>query len=228
MTACGAVFLAACGSSGSGSSTGASGTNASATNASLSDGSTGCKEVPQPASHAGKHASRPNEHLDAAHTYKVTLSTNCGEIVIQLAAKEAPVTASSFASLVHQGFYDGLTFHRIVPHFVIQGGDPNGNGTGGPGYTVVEPPPARLQYTRGVVAMAKSGGDPSGTSGSQFFIVTAANAGLPPQYALVGNVVSGEGVVEAIEKVPTVAGPDGEESAPGNPVVIEKATLAVT
>ena len=124
----------------------------------------------------------------------------------------------------HRGFYNDLTFHRIVPNFVIQGGDPNGNGTGGPGYHVVEAPPSNLQYTKGVVAMAKTADEPSGSSGSQFFIVTAANAGLPPDYALVGKVVAGEDAVDAISKTAS-EGPDAEDSTPRVPIVIEKATL---
>jgi cyclophilin family peptidyl-prolyl cis-trans isomerase len=122
----------------------------------------------------------------------------------------------------------GLTFHRVVPGFVIQGGDPNGNGSGGPGWEIVEPPPANLQYTKGVVAMAKTGTAPSGASGSQFFIVAGSSTKLPPEYALVGHVVSGEKAVEAISHVPTEAAPEGgEASKPRVPIVIEHATLSV-
>jgi peptidyl-prolyl cis-trans isomerase B (cyclophilin B) len=169
----------------------------------------------------------PSRELDPARTYDVTLQTNCGPIVIRLDVRRAPRTAASFASLVEHGFYDQLTFHRVIPGYIIQGGDPNGDGTGGPGYTVVEPPPAGMQYTRGVVAMAKTGSDPAGTSGSQFFIVTAANTDLPPQYALVGTVVTGQQTLAAISAVPRDVGPDGEESTPATPIVIERATLAV-
>jgi cyclophilin family peptidyl-prolyl cis-trans isomerase len=158
----------------------------------------------------------------------VRLATNCGVIAVGLAAKEAPKTTASFAHLVQTGFYNGLTFHRIVPNFVIQGGDPNGNGTGGPSWEVVEPPPANLRYTRGVVAMAKGPTAPAGASGSQFFIVTGANVNLPPQYALLGHVVSGEKSVAAIARVPTEgAAGGGETSKPRVPIVIEKATLSV-
>ena len=184
-----------------------------------------CRQVPTPTSRAGERAPAPTHQLDPERTYGVTLETNCGAIAIELDVKRAPKTAASFASLVHRGFYNGLTFHRIVPGFVIQGGDPNGNGTGGPGYHVVEAPPHNLQYTKGIVAMAKTGGEPSGSSGSQFFIVTGADAGLPPQYALVGKVVGGEDAVEAISKVNS-EGPDAEDSTPRIPVVIEKATLS--
>jgi peptidyl-prolyl cis-trans isomerase B (cyclophilin B) len=153
----------------------------------------------------------------------VTLATNCGAITIQLDVKHAPRTAASFAYLVRRGFYNDLTFHRVAANFVIQGGDPNGDGSGGPGYTIVEPPPQNLHYTLGTVAMAKTGADPSGASGSQFFIVTTQEAPLPAQYALVGNVVGSFAGVEAIAKLPTNPPQDG---APDQPVVISRATLS--
>src|SRR6201999_258009 len=99
----------------------------------------------------------------------------CGSFDIALNTTEDPVIANSFAYLVEEGFYDDLTFHRIVPEFVIQGGDPEGTGAGGPGYKVTEKPPANLAYTKGVGAMAKSETEPPGTSGSQFFVVTGAD-----------------------------------------------------
>jgi peptidyl-prolyl cis-trans isomerase B (cyclophilin B) len=188
----------------------------------------GCRNVPAPASRAGEQASKPTAQLDPTRDYTVRMATTCGTIVIQLAVKEAPKTTASFAHLVQTGYYNGLTFHRIVKGFVIQGGDPNGNGTGGPNWQVVEPPPASLRYTKGVVAMAKSGSAPSGASGSQFFIVTGSSTNLPPEYALVGHVVSGERTVEAIANVPTEAAAEGgEASKPRIPVVIEHATLTV-
>lgn len=188
----------------------------------------GCRHVPAPASRAGEQASKATTQLDPAHSYTVRLATNCGVIVIQLAVAEAPKTTSSFAHLVQTGYYNELTFHRVVPGFVIQGGDPNGNGTGGPGWQVVEPPPASLSYTKGVVAMAKGPSAPAGTSGSQFFIVTGANVHLPAVYALVGHVISGEKAAEAISHVPTEAASEGgEASKPAVPIVIEKATLSV-
>jgi cyclophilin family peptidyl-prolyl cis-trans isomerase len=152
--------------------------------------------------------------------YDVILQTNCGAIDIRLASGRAPKTAASFAELVKRGFYDGLTFHRVVKGFVDQGGDPLGTGLGGPGYTVVEPPPGDTAYTNGVVAMAKSEADPRGASGSQFFIVTADDAQLPPDYALVGGVVRGMDVAQRIAAVPVDA-----QDKPKSPVVIEKATL---
>ena len=131
------------------------------------------------------------------------VQTSCGTFEIALDTERAPKTANSFAYLAEEGFYDDLTFHRIVPGFVIQGGDPLGTGTGGPGYKVVEKPPANLAYTKGTVAMAKSSAEPPGTSGSQFYVVTGADAGLPPEYALVGKVSEGLDVVERIGKLGT-------------------------
>ncbi|MDE3070965.1 MAG: peptidylprolyl isomerase, partial [Acidobacteriota bacterium] len=152
----------------------------------------------------------------------VTLTTNCGPIVIELAVREAPKIANAFADLVKIGYYDNLTFHRIVPGFVIQGGDPNGNGSGGPSWQVVEAPPSNLRYAQGVVAMAKSSSAPSGAAGSQFFIVVGSSVNLPPIYALVGRVISGQPNAEAIARVPTES-----SEMPRVPIVIEKATLSV-
>jgi peptidyl-prolyl cis-trans isomerase B (cyclophilin B) len=154
--------------------------------------------------------------LDADKTYVAKVATNKGDFEITLDSKQAPITGGSFKSLADKGFYDKLTFHRIVPGFVIQGGDPNGDGTGGPGYTVEEAPPRDFKYTQGVVAMAKTGSEPPGTSGSQFFVVTAADAQLPAEYALLGRVTKGAGVVSKIAAVKT--NPSSEK--PLQPVTI--------
>jgi cyclophilin family peptidyl-prolyl cis-trans isomerase len=122
--------------------------------------------------------------------------------------------------LVEQGLYDETLIHRIEPGFVVQGGDPNGDGTGGPGYFVDEPPPQNLTYAKATVAMAKTAAEPPGRSGSQFFVVTApADAGLPPDYALLGKVAEG---YDTIERIEGLVGPDGRPAAPA---VIEKITL---
>ncbi len=162
-----------------------------------STGEAGCKEVGpfQPKNVSFK---APKQTVKKGEELTAVVETSCGTFDIALASQEAPKTVNSFVFLSEEGFYDGLDFHRIVPEFVIQGGDPLGNGTGGPGYSVTEKPPANLKYTKGVVAMAKGGTDPPGRSGSQFFVVTGAEAGLPPEYALVGNVDKGMEVVEAI------------------------------
>ena len=148
-------------------------------------------------------------------------STSCGDFKIALDAKRAPRTGGSFKYLADKGFFDGLTFHRIVAGFVIQGGDPKGDGTGGPGYTVVEKPPGGLQYTKGVVAMAKGGNEPPGASGSQWFVVTAEDAQLPPDYALLGKVTEGQDVVDKIGVVPTTA-----DEQPAEPVVIRSVKVS--
>jgi peptidyl-prolyl cis-trans isomerase B (cyclophilin B) len=139
--------------------------------------------------------------LDPKKAYTVDVLTNFGSFAIRLDVEDSPCTTSSFADLVRKKFFDGTRFHRIVPGFVIQGGDPTGTGRGGPGYTVVDVPPTNALYTEGVVAMAKSETEPPGSAGSQFFVVTGANAGLPPQYAILGVVTKGLRVVERIGRL---------------------------
>jgi peptidyl-prolyl cis-trans isomerase B (cyclophilin B) len=149
--------------------------------------------------------------------------TSCGSFEIALDVARSPKTASSFAYLVRRHVYDRTFFHRIVPGFVIQGGDPEGNGQGGPGYTVTEEPPESIAYRRGTVAMAKNALEPPGTSGSQFYVVTSADAGLPPEYAYLGKVTKGLPVVMRIGRLGDPA--SGEAGAPTRTVVIEKITL---
>jgi len=183
----------------------------------------GCRTVAVPAPKGAQHLQAPKLKLDPSRTYTVTVVTNCGTFAFTLDVKHSPRTSASIYYLVKRGFYDGIPFHRVAAGFVIQGGDPLGNGSGGPGYTVVEAPPPNTQYVRGVVAMAKTQTDPSGASGSQFFVVTGANVGLPPQYAVAGKVVSGIAVAEKIGSLPTNPPGDG---APTPPVVMSKVTVA--
>src|ERR671936_2750857 len=143
----------------------------------------------------------PPNQIDPAKTYTVTVRTERGDFSIRLNPAAAPVTVNNFVSLAQKGYYDGTIFHRIVPGFVIQGGDPTGSGRGGPGYTVVEPPPKNSLYTEGVVAMAKSAMEPRGAAGSQFFIVTAPATSLTPDYAILGVVTKGLKVVERIGRL---------------------------
>jgi peptidyl-prolyl cis-trans isomerase B (cyclophilin B) len=176
-----------------------------------------------------QHLHAPSLQLNPNRVYTVTVVTNCGTFAFALDVKESPKTSASFYSLVKRGFYDGLTFHRVAAGFVIQGGDPTGTGAGGPGYEVVEPPPPNTQYVRGDVAMAKTQTDPSGASGSQFFIVTAANAtqsaGLTPDYALLGKVVAGQNVVDTIGSLPTNPPGDG---MPSPAVVMSSVTVTAS
>lgn len=181
-------------------------------------GANGCKQVEAP---EPKKVSlpKPEQTVKAGEELTAVVQTSCGSFDIALDTKRAPITTNSFAYLAEEGFYDGLDFHRIVPEFVIQGGDPLGDGSGDPGYKVVEKPPANLAYTKGVVAMAKSPTEPSGTSGSQFYVVTGADAGLPAEYALVGKVSEGLDVVERIGKLGTA------EEKPKQTVLIESITI---
>jgi cyclophilin family peptidyl-prolyl cis-trans isomerase len=183
----------------------------------------GCQEVAQPEPRQDGGAKKPTERLDPNATYIVTLRTSCGAIAIRLDQKTAPKTTASFAHLARTGFYDGTVFHRIVPGFVIQGGDPTGTGTGGPGYSTRDVPPRNATYLKGTVAMAKSGAEPPGTAGSQFYIVTAPDAGLPPDYALLGKVVKGQRVVDEIGELGDPA--SGGAGTPLQPVVIEGAEV---
>jgi len=181
----------------------------------------GCEQVEAPAPKKEAKLAKPKDKLKASGTYTATVVTSCGDFEIALDAKGAPRTGGSFKYLADKGFYDGLTFHRIVSGFVIQGGDPKGDGTGGPGYTVVEKPPGGLQYTKGVVAMAKGGTEPAGASGSQWFVVTAEDAQLPPDYALLGKVSKGQDVVDRIGVLPTTA-----DEQPAEPVVIRSIKIS--
>jgi peptidyl-prolyl cis-trans isomerase B (cyclophilin B) len=182
-------------------------------------GDTGCERVEQPEPRPEGTGSAPTQILDATKTYRLVVDTSCGRFTIELDLESAPQTTASLVALARAGFFDGTTFHRVVPGFVIQGGDPTGTGAGGPGYSTVDAPAADTRYTEGVVAMAKTAADPAGTSGSQFFVVTGADIGLPADYAVVGRVVEGMETVGLIDALGAGDGP------PSQPVVIEKVTV---
>ena len=211
--------LAACGGSDEGDSTGDEGTTTAAEAVTTGGSEGGCRSVEAPAAKENGGLSAPTERLDAAKTYRLVVETNCGSFTITLDQKQSPNTAASLVALAKGGFYDGTTFHRVVPGFVIQGGDPTGAGTGGPGYQTVDPPPPGATYVQGVVAMAKSTLEAPGTSGSQFFVVTGADIGLPPDYAIVGKVTEGLPTMLAIDALGAGDGP------PSMPVVMEKVTV---
>jgi cyclophilin family peptidyl-prolyl cis-trans isomerase len=181
----------------------------------------GCADVDAPAPRPDGGATAPTEPLDTGQTWTLTFDTSCGEFAVTLDLESAPATAASLVALAEDGFYDDTLFHRIVPGFVIQGGDPTQTGGGGPGYQTVDVPAADAAYTHGVVAMAKSGAEPAGTAGSQFFVVTGADAGLPPDYAIVGEVTDGLDVVDLIG---TLGDPATEQ--PTQAVVIESVTAS--
>lgn len=158
---------------------------------------------------------------DPTKTYTATVTTNFGDIVIDLDAENAPKAAGRFIELARAGFYDGLTWHRVVPDFVIQGGDPEGNGTGGSGNPAVVGETPTDGYPVGSLAAAKAGTDPAGSFDSQFFIVTgAAGTQLPPDYARFGIVTDGLEVAEEIEGLAP-----GGDGPPTSSATIEKITI---
>lgn len=184
-------------------------------------GASGCAAVDVPAARDDGGATQPQEPLDPAQKATLEFVTNCGSFTVTLDVEEAPNTSASLVSLARSDFYDDTVFHRIVPGFVIQGGDPTQTGGGGPGYQTVDAPPQDAAYTEGVVAMAKTAAEPPGTSGSQFFVVTGADIGLPPDYAVVGEVTSGLDVVERI-------GALGDQlEQPTEPVVVSDVVVTV-
>ena len=180
---------------------GCGGGKKSAATTQASNGSTSVCE--NAVAHTHPNGGYPNKNLklDPSKTYRLVFETNCGDFTITLDPKVAPHATGSLVSLARRGFFKDTFFHRIVPGFVIQGGDPTGTGLGGPGYKTHDSVPADASYTHGVAAMAKSGADPAGTAGSQFFVVTGQDAGLTPDYAVVGKVTSGLDVVDKIGKL---------------------------
>jgi peptidyl-prolyl cis-trans isomerase B (cyclophilin B) len=180
----------------------------------------GCEDVDAPAPREDGGRSAPNEELDATKTWTLTFDTSCGTFVVTLDLDSAPNTAASLVSLARSGYFDDTLFQRIVPGFVIQGGDPTQSGSGGPGYSTRDAPAPDAAYTKGVVAMAKTAAEPAGTAGSQFFVVTGADAGLPPEYAVVGTVTSG---LDVVERIGQLGDPATEQ--PLQPVVIHSVAV---
>jgi peptidyl-prolyl cis-trans isomerase B (cyclophilin B) len=225
-----ATGLVACGGDDGGSSTsadtttaagGSSGAGATATAPTTTADASACTSVDAPEPRTDEPDLPKPRPAKLTGAWKVTMTTNCGSFTIALDTKRQPRTTASFKSLVAAKFYDGLTFHRIVPGLVVQGGDPQGDGFGGPGYDITETTPPDAAYTRGVVAMAKGSTQPAGTSGSQFFVVTAPDAGYATDYAIVGKVVSGMGTIDRISALAS-----SSDGPPSRPVVVSKAVAA--
>lgn len=151
----------------------------------------GCTAVEAPEPREAESREAPSAELDPDVTHTAVVRTNCGEFTITLAPSRSRHATASFAALAEDGYFDDTSFHRIVPEFVIQGGDPTATGTGGPGYTTVDTPAKETQYTLGTVAMAKTTAEPRGAAGSQFFVVTSDEIQLPGDYAVIGEVTSG-------------------------------------
>ena len=164
-------------------------------------------------------ATPPPICIDPTKAYSAVIDTNLGSFTVSLDAKKAPTTVNNFVVLARYHFYDGLTFHRVVPNFVIQGGDPAGDGSGGPGYTIGEEPPADKTYQKYDLAMAKTGAPNS--TGSQFFVVTGDPSALNQAgtYSLFGHVTAG---TEVVDKIGTVE-VDGQK--PKQTITMSKVTI---
>ena len=167
-----------------------------------------------------KFDAAPEMGIDPSKRYTATMETSMGTLVIALDPIAAPITVNNFVFLAAQHYYDGVIFHRIIQGFVCQGGDPDGNGRGGPGYKFVDELPKPGKYQIGSLAMANAGPN---TNGSQFFLISGpSGVGLPPAYSLFGQVVKGLDIVEMMQNVPT-----GPGDRPKDDVVIRSVTITV-
>jgi cyclophilin family peptidyl-prolyl cis-trans isomerase len=162
------------------------------------------------------YSAPPALTIDPTHKYSATIDTSAGQMTAELFATAALNTVNNFVFLAREGFYDGVIFHRVIPGFMIQGGDPTGTGRGGPGYRFNDEPVNR-KYDRGILAMANAGPN---TNGSQFFVMHA-NYGLPPNYTIFGKLTSGEDTLDKIATAPT-----GAQDRPTAPVTINKVTIS--
>ena len=165
-----------------------------------------------PEEEARRHRAAPDGPLDSSKTYTVKLETSCGDFTIGLDQKASPQAAASFVSLSRKGFFDDTVFHRIVPGFVIQGGDPTASGMGGPATPRATSRPPDAQYTTGRGGDGQDADEPAGTAGSQFYVVTGADAGLPAEYAVLGKVTEG---IDTVERSGSWATPTA--ARPGRP-----------
>lgn len=164
---------------------------------------------------------KPPMQIDQSKTYTATLKTSVGDIVITLNAKETPITVNNFVSLAKNNFYNNTIFHRVIKGFMIQGGDPDGTGMGGPGYQF-DDESITEEYTRGTIAMANSGAN---TNGSQFFIMHA-DYPLPKKYVIFGHVTTGMNVVDNIAQASVETNNSGESSKPVAPTSIESVEIS--
>lgn len=168
---------------------------------------------------AKQYPAAPDISIDLDRTYAATLHTSLGDIQVEFLPAEAPRAVNNFVFLAGEGYYDGVMFHRVIPGFMIQGGDPTGTGRGGPGYQFRDELDGPGKYTRGTMAMANAGPN---TNGSQFFIMHR-DYGLPHNYTIFGQVTAGLEVVDAIAGVPT-----GAQDRPHDPPTITSVTITVT
>jgi peptidyl-prolyl cis-trans isomerase B (cyclophilin B) len=167
---------------------------------------------------AKQYASPGNQNIDPNKSYSATIETTEGTMTAELYPKIAPQTVNAFVFLAREGFYEGVIFHRVIPGFMIQGGDPSGTGTGGPGYKL-KAEFNDMKHDRGVLSMARTN-DPN-SAGSQFFIMHARSPHLDNQYTAFGKVVSGDDVIDKIANAPRNA-----SDRPNKPAQIRKITIS--
>ncbi|NYF98157.1 peptidylprolyl isomerase [Janibacter cremeus] len=209
LVAAASLALAGCGGSGSEDAGGSGG----------GDAATQCPPADGSAERVTQFEQAPPMCIDESKDYTATLTTDVGDVELDLLTDKAPKTVNNFVVLARYHFYDGLAFHRVIQGFMAQGGDPSGDGSGGPGYQFDDELPEAGEYEVGSVAMANAGSD---TNGSQFFIITGkAGVELPPKYSLFGQVTDGMDVVETIE----ADGSQGEGS-PASVHTIESVTIS--
>lgn len=183
-----------------------------------------CSEVATPPAKS-VHLRKPTKRLNRKKRYKVVFNTSCGEFTVRLAVSGSPKTAASVKYMVDKGVYDNTAFHRVVPEFVVQGGDPRGDGTGDAGYSIHERPRRSQRYRINTFAMAKAGNQPRGTSGSQFFVCTGtACTDLPLDSAIAGQVITG---ADTIGRIDALGNADDEFGRPVRPVVVFSAHSVV-
>lgn len=211
------LTLSACGSGGSTTNPGSAPEVTATGTQPASGGLDSCPAAGSPTDRTTSFDAAPQLCIDPERTYTADVKTDAGDVRIELLADKAPNTVNNFVVLSRMNYYNGVTFHRVIPGFMIQGGDPEGTGMGGPGYTFEDELPQAGEYQVGSLAMANAGPN---TNGSQFFIVTGdAGVGLPPQYSLFGKVTSGMDVVQKIEA-------DGSDSGQPTKVhTIESVTI---
>jgi peptidyl-prolyl cis-trans isomerase B (cyclophilin B) len=179
-----------------------------------------CEDVDAPDAREPETRQAPTEPLAEGRQYSLVFETSCGSFTVALNLELAPNTAASLVALAEDGYFDDTIMHRVVPGFVVQGGDPTQSGGGGPGYSTVDVPPSDAKYINSVVAMAKSPAEAPGTAGSQFFVVTGADVGLTPDYAIVGEVTEG---MDALSRMDALGVGD---APPSRPIVVTSVTVS--
>jgi cyclophilin family peptidyl-prolyl cis-trans isomerase len=216
-----AALLAACGSDDEAAPTTSTETSTeTSTDAGTEPATPDCPPAEGADTPTRQFAGPPPDCLTEGVTYDAIVTTNQGEFTIELDTEQGPIAANNFVFLARNQYFDDTPCHRIIPNFVVQCGDPTGTGTGGPGYTIVDEPPAPGQYRLGSIAMAKTPAPDS--AGSQFFIIIGSDgAALPPEYALFGQVIDGFDTTVAAMAAAGTAG----QGTPSEPIQIESVRI---